>query len=171
MDLEQTSERAQTGLSRFVEDLALCLAVHRDRSPAVVWPEGIDATVAGRGGELSELPTSLGALLGAEVTSSVLVLPVGGRSDADTTEGDLVLLPLKGSCGSRVTPSVPGQGSTVPEHTLELRLRVGEALYVPQSYAYTLNAVHIPCTLQILTLRPAVWRELDVPRPVHPATP
>ncbi|QNP74890.1 hypothetical protein IAG44_39345 [Streptomyces roseirectus] len=154
MEFEPASQGAEPGLSHFVRDLALCLSVHRDRSPALVWPDGIDAVVAEADGELPELATSLGALLGCEVTSSFVGLPVGGRGDGDTAGTDLVLLPVKGSCGGRVEPS---PGGHAPVHALELRLRVGEALYVPRGFVYALDAVHTPCTLQVLTLHPPDW--------------
>ncbi|MEU9447539.1 hypothetical protein [Streptomyces sp. NPDC048277] len=157
MDFEPASAGAEADLGHFVRDLALCLSVHRDRSPALVWPDGIDAVVAGAGRELPELTSALGALLGSEVTSSFVELPVGGSSDGNTAETDLMLLPVKGSCGGRVEPSVPGLGSAVLEHALELRLRVGEVLYVPRGFVYTLDAVHTPCTLQVLALHPLVW--------------
>ncbi|MFB7333686.1 hypothetical protein ACFC00_18815 [Streptomyces adustus] len=157
MDYELTSAETESGLDRFVRDLALCLSVHRDRSPALVWPDGIDAVVAGADAELPGLTTALGALLGSEVTSSSVALPVGGRSERNTADTDLVLLPVKGSCGGRVEPVSPGQGRAVLEHVLELRLRVGEALYVPRGFVYTLDFVHTPCTLQVLALHPSSW--------------
>ncbi|MEK8173707.1 hypothetical protein NKH77_46685 [Streptomyces sp. M19] len=61
---------------------------------------------SGRGTARTHRP--LGALLGCEVTSSFVTLPVGGRSDGNTAETDLVLLSMKGSCGGRVEPSLPG---------------------------------------------------------------
>ncbi|MFF3941849.1 hypothetical protein [Streptomyces phaeofaciens] len=157
MDYEPASAGAESGLDHFVRDLALCLSVHRDRSPALVWPDGIDAVVAEAGTEMPELTTALGALLGSEVTSSSVALEVGGHSEGNPARTDLVLLPVKGSCGGRVEPSPPGRGPAVLEHALELRLRVGEALYVPRGFVYTLDSVHTPCTLQVLALHPSVW--------------
>ncbi|WDM15091.1 hypothetical protein J3S85_28405 [Streptomyces lavenduligriseus] len=157
MDFEPASEGAAAGPGRFVRDLALCLSVHRDRSPALVWPEGIDDLVADASGELPGLTGPLGTLLGCEVTSSALSLPVGGRSDGDTVATDLVLLPVRGSCRGRVGPLPPGQGFAASEHTLELRLRIGEALYVPRGFVYSLDSAHTPCRLQVLALHPARW--------------
>ncbi|GAB7110200.1 hypothetical protein JCM4814A_85150 [Streptomyces phaeofaciens JCM 4814] len=157
VDYEPASAGAESGLDHFVRDLALCLSVHRDRSPALVWPDGIDAVVAEAGTEMPELTTALGALLGSQVTSSSVELPVGGHSEGNPARTDLVLVPVKGSCGGRVEPSPPGRGPAVLEHALELRLRVGEALYVPRGFVYTLDSVHTPCTLQVLALHPSVW--------------
>ncbi|NBM18193.1 hypothetical protein [Streptomyces sp. GC420] len=157
MDYEPAWAGAESDLDRFVRDLTLCLSVHRDRSPALVWPDGIDAVVAARHTDGPELTAALGALLGSEVTSSFITLAVGARSGRKTAGTDLVLLPVQGSCGGRVEPSAPGQGPAVLEKALELRLRVGEALYVPTGLVYSLDAVHTPCTLQVLAVHPPAW--------------
>ncbi|MGW7545608.1 hypothetical protein ACWGKQ_31530 [Streptomyces sp. NPDC054770] len=175
MDYESAPVTGRADLELLVRDLALCLSVHRDKSPALVWPEGIDAVVAGAREVLSqgvvpgaqepqrvsagtaEVASALGELLGCEVDSSFIVLPTGAQHTGDTAKTDLVLLPVQGSCGGRVEPSAPGQDGAVLDHALELRLRVGEALYVPCGFVYTLNGVHAPCTLQVLALHPPVW--------------
>ncbi|MER7839438.1 hypothetical protein ABTY98_27040 [Streptomyces sp. NPDC096040] len=155
MDFESASVVGGTELERFVRDVALCLSVHRDRSPALVWPDGVDAVVARAGrDEADELTSALGRVLGGEVGSSFVELPLGGRSAASVAETDLVLVPVRGSCGGRVEASPPGQGGAVLQHALELRLRVGEALYVPRGFVYTLNDVHTPCTLQVFAVHP-----------------
>lgn len=161
MDFESTSVTGRAGLDLFVRDVALCLSVNRDRTPALVWPEGMDAVVAATepeappevGSATTELTTRLGALLGCTVVSSSVALALGARHTGTTTETDLVLLPVRGSCGGRVEPTRPRR----PDHTLDLRLRVGEALYLPRGYTYTLNDVHTPCTLQLLTLHAPTW--------------
>ncbi|MEU0788162.1 hypothetical protein ABZ341_42365 [Streptomyces sp. NPDC006173] len=172
MDFESTSVTGRAGLDLFVRDVALCLSVNRDRTPALVWPEGIEAVVAAAREtpplgtpppslevrpEATELTTRLGTLLGCTVVSSSVALALGARHTDTTTETDLVLLPVHGSCGGRVEPTHPTQSSPRPQHTLELRLRVGEVLYLPRGYTYTLNDVHTPCTLQILALHPPAW--------------
>lgn len=113
MDFEPASDGTETGPGRFVGDLALCLAVHRDRSPAIVWPEGSDDLVADANGELPDLAGPLGALLGCEVTRSTVALPVGGRRTGDTVATDLVLLPVSGSCRCEVERRPP---SGAPPH-------------------------------------------------------
>ncbi|MEU8792454.1 hypothetical protein [Streptomyces sp. NPDC048643] len=172
MDFESTSVTGRAGLDLFVRDVALCLSVNRDRTPALVWPEGIEAVVAAAGeappldmpstspevppGE-TDLTNRLGMLLGCTVVSTSVALALGARHTGTTTETDLVLLPVHGSCGGRVEPTRPAHPSPRPQHTLDLRLRVGEALYLPRGYTYTLNDVHTPCTLQILALHPPAW--------------
>lgn len=177
VDWEPPSEARGADLERFVRDLALCLSVHRGRSPALVWPEGVDAVVAraargrrgsgsaspsapGRDGDekrdvSSELTRALGAALGTEVSSSWVELPMGAESPGNTAETDLVLAPVRGSCGGRVEASPPGQVAAVLNHPLELRLRAGQALYVPSGFVYTLNNVHTPCTLQVFAVHPS----------------
>lgn len=172
MDFESTSVTGRAGLDLFVRDVALCLSVNRDRTPALVWPEGIEAVVAAAREapplgmppsspevppEATELTARLGILLGCTVVSSSVALALGARHTGTTTETDLVLLPVHGSCGGRVEPTRPQHPAAHPQHTLELRLRVGEALYLPRGYTYTLNDVHTPCTLQILALHPPAW--------------
>lgn len=46
MDYETAWDQGKAGLDIFVRDLALCLSVHRDRGPALVWPDGVDAVLA-----------------------------------------------------------------------------------------------------------------------------
>lgn len=105
----------------------------------------------------ADLTSGLGDLLGCRVGSSYLTLPIGRRNAADEAATDLVLLPVRGSCGGRVEPSPPGQARAVLDHPLELRLRVGEALYVPRGFGYALNDAHSPCTLLVLALHPPAW--------------
>ncbi|MCX4918666.1 MULTISPECIES: hypothetical protein [unclassified Streptomyces] len=173
MDFESTSVTGRAGLDLFVRDVALCLSVNRDRTPALVWPEGIEAVVAAAREapplgtpppspevpyQAAELTERLGALLGCTVVSSSVALARGARHTGTTTETDLVLLPVHGSCGGRVEPTHPPHPSSPrPPHTLDLRLRVGEALYLPRGYTYTLNDVHTPCTLQLLGLHAPAW--------------
>jgi hypothetical protein len=175
-DFGSASAAGGTDLERFVRDLALCLSVHRDKSPALVWPDGIDAVVArtvrprgrrhadaGPAGpdadrdEADELTSALGKMLGSEVTGWFVELPLGARRGGNVAETDLVLMPVHGSCGGRVEASAPGADGAVLEHALELRLRVGEALYVPRGFVYTLYDVHTPCTLQVLAVHPPVF--------------
>lgn len=177
MDYESAPVTGQDQLGLFVRDLALCLSVHRDRSPALVWPDGVDAVLAGVCGVprqrtdpgpdkarpdaaatgLGELTAALGSQLGCEVGGSFVVLPTGGQSTGTTSGTDLVLLPVRGSCGGRVERSPSGEGTAVLDRALELRLRVGEALYVPRGFHYTLNEARSPCTLLVLALHPLAW--------------
>ncbi|MCX4766717.1 hypothetical protein OG562_38235 [Streptomyces sp. NBC_01275] len=174
MDYEGDWGKGASGLELFVRDLALCLSVHRDRGPALVWPDGVDAVLSGDGGirrgradpgpepdgvvaGTAELTSGLGELLGCQVGSSYLSLPTGAQSTGNTAATDLVLLPVRGSCGGRVEPSPPGQARAVLDRALELRLRVGEALYVPSGFGYALNGAHSPCTLLVLALHPSAW--------------
>ncbi|MER5198116.1 hypothetical protein ACWD3J_32285 [Streptomyces sp. NPDC002755] len=186
MDYEGDWGKGASGLELFVRDLALCLSVHRDRGPALVWPDGVDAVLAGDDGVrrgradpesgpgpepdpdpepgpdgvaagTTQLTSGLGELLGCRVGSTYLTLPTGAQSTGNTAATDLVLLPVRGSCGGRVEPSPPGQARAVLDRALELRLRVGEALYVPSGFGYALNGAHSPCTLLVLALHPTVW--------------
>ncbi|MFJ3306313.1 hypothetical protein ACIPSA_24980 [Streptomyces sp. NPDC086549] len=174
VDYEGDWSKGKTGLDLFVRDLALCLSVHRDRGPALVWPDGADAVLSEDGGVrrgradpgperegvaagTARLTSGLGDLLGCRVGSSYLTLPTGARSTGDTAATDLVLLPVRGSCDGRVEPSPPGQTRAVLDRALELRLRVGEALYVPSGFGYELNEAHSPCTLLVLALHPPAW--------------
>ncbi|MFJ9025262.1 hypothetical protein ACIRPU_35630 [Streptomyces sp. NPDC102259] len=176
MDYEGDWGKGASGLELFVRDLALCLSVHRDRGPALVWPDGVDAVLSGDDGVrrgradpepeaepvgvaagTTELTSGLGELLGCRVGSSYLTLPTGAQSTGNTAATDLVLLPVRGSCGGRVEPSPPGRARAVLDRALELRLRVGEALYVPSGFGYALNGAHSPCTLLVLALHPPVW--------------
>ncbi|MDR6979079.1 hypothetical protein J2X68_005813 [Streptomyces sp. 3330] len=175
--MDYVGDRASgtSGVELFVRDLALCLSVHRDRGPALVWPDGVDAVLAGDGTVrgradpdpdpephgvahgTAELTSGLGALLGCRVQSSYLTLPAGAQSTGNTAATDLVLLPVRGSCAGRVEPSPPGQARAVLDRALALRLRVGEALYVPSGFGYALNGAHSPCTLLVLALHPPAW--------------
>ncbi|OIJ62751.1 hypothetical protein [Streptomyces mangrovisoli] len=159
------------GLDLFVRDLALCLSVHRDRSPALVWPDGVDTVLAGMRGvprqradaELpgvaagtADLTTGLGELLGCRVGSRYVTLPTGAEGPA-TAATDLVVLPVLGGCAGRVDPAPPGRARAALTRALEVRLRVGEALYVPRGFGYTLAGTRSPCTLLVLALHPPSW--------------
>ncbi|WP_460072516.1 hypothetical protein [Streptomyces sp. YKOK-I1] len=184
MDYEgDEGDRGQgtSGLELFVRDLALCLSVHRDRGPALVWPDGVDAVLVdavpmgdsgprrdradperepdpgGGTAGTAALTSGLGELLACRVGSSYLTLDPGAHSGGNTAATDLVLLPVRGSCGGRVEPAPPGRARAVLDRPLELRLRVGEALYVPSGFGYELNEAHSPCTLLVLALHPPVW--------------
>ncbi|MEU1179842.1 hypothetical protein ABZ464_19725 [Streptomyces sp. NPDC005820] len=174
MDYEGDRGEGTSDLERFVRDLALCLSVHHDRGPALVWPDGVDTVLAEDGGlrrgradpgpepdgvaaGTAALTFSLGALLSCRVGSSYLALDPGAQSGGNTAATDLVLLPVRGSCDGRVEPAPPGRARAVLDRPLELRLRVGEALYVPSGFDYALNEAHSPCTLLVLALHPPVW--------------
>ncbi|MEU1518471.1 hypothetical protein ABZ490_41085 [Streptomyces sp. NPDC005811] len=163
MDYAGDLGRGTTGLELFVRDLALCLSVHRDRGPALVWPDGVDAVLVdaepthGVAAGTAALTSGLGELLACRVGSSFLTLEPGAHSGGNTAATDLVLLPVRGSCGGRVEPAPPGRARAVLDRPLELRLRVGEALYVPSGFGYELNEAHSPCTLLVLALHPPVW--------------
>ncbi|KUN76444.1 hypothetical protein [Streptomyces griseoruber] len=177
MDYEGDRGQGKSGLELFVRDLALCLSVHRDRGPALVWPDGVDAVLvdgdptedghprrgradpepAGVAAGTDALTSGLGELLACRVGSSYLTLDPGTQSGGNTAATDLVLLPVRGSCGGRVEPAPPGRARAVLDRPLELRLRVGEALYVPSGFGYELNEAHSPCTLLVLALHPPIW--------------
>jgi hypothetical protein len=132
----------QTELACFARDVALSLSVHRDRSPAVVWPD----TTAEEDLDSAALPGLLSGLLGCQVD---------GRHTGDTRAADLLLLPVRGSCDGRIEPVAAGSGTA--RTPLSVRLRQGEALYVPRDFRYRLHSAHLPCTLQVLTLHPLTW--------------
>ncbi|MEU6537032.1 hypothetical protein [Streptomyces sp. NPDC047000] len=175
--MDHRSARAEdtTGPGRLARDLALCLAVHLDRSPAVVWPDCADAVLsrfpgaprrpAGRPPAdtgpgtppATRLATRLGDLLGRRVDASYLDLPAGSRRPGGPAAADRVLLPVRGGCRARLEPAPPGPCRAVLEHPLELRLLAGEALYVPRGIGCALHEVRSPGTLLVLTLRPPSW--------------
>ncbi|MEW2045155.1 hypothetical protein OHS71_02850 [Streptomyces sp. NBC_00377] len=180
MDYAEDRREGMSGPELFVRDLALCLSVHRDRGPALVWPDGVDAVLSegdgvrrgrtapppepgpdsepdGVAAGTARLTSGLGELLGCRVGSSYVTLHTGAQSTGNTAATDLVLLPVRGSCGGRVEPPPPGQTRAVLDRALELRLRVGEALYVPSGFGYALNGAHSPCTLLVLALHPPAW--------------
>lgn len=171
MDHRSATAEEGTGLGRFARDLAVCLAVHRDRGPAVVWPEGVDTVLprlpgvprhrrpadpvpADRAAGTAALASRLGGLLGCRVDGSYLDLPAGARHFGDSTGGDLVFLPVRGGCRARLEPAPPGPSRVLLERPLELRLLAGEALYVPRGLGCVLHEVRAPSRLLVLTLRP-----------------
>jgi hypothetical protein len=176
--LDSESAR-RADLKVFLRDLALCLSVHRDRSPALVWPEGAD-TVLGRifaahtppstgypdpgadrvvpaGPETADLTTGLGALLGCVVHSGYRVMPRGSQTSDIRAPADLVLLPIRGGCDCHIEPLVDSTAPAVLDKALHLRLRVGEALHIPARFVYSLTEVHAPCTLLVLSFHAASW--------------
>ncbi|MHB9863803.1 hypothetical protein [Streptomyces sp. YIM S03343] len=182
MDHRSATTEEGTGLGRFARDLAVCLAVHRDKGPAVVWPEGADAVLprllgvprhrrpgvprhglpadpvpASRAAGTAALASRLGRLLGCRVDGSYLDLPAGARHFGDSTGGDLVYLPVRGGCRARLEPASPGPSSALLERPLELRLLAGEALYVPRGLGCVLHEVRAPSRLLVLALRPWAW--------------
>ncbi|MEU6556721.1 hypothetical protein ABZ915_41735 [Streptomyces sp. NPDC046915] len=178
--MESAPVAGRSPLEVFARDLALCLSVNRDRGPALVWPDGVESLVAessvadlaqaaagaapgtpppappglARAAELSE---ELGRLLSCEVHSSLVLLPAGAERNGDTATTDLVLLPVRGGCDCRVHLEPRTPEPTAAEKVLNLRLRVGEALYVPAGLRYALGGVHAPCVLQVLSLHDSAW--------------
>ncbi|MFF9203827.1 hypothetical protein ACF1AE_18730 [Streptomyces sp. NPDC014986] len=180
MDMESAPVAGRLAVDVFARDLALCLSVHRDRSPALVWPDGMEALVAessvddfaqatagiasavsspapsgpGRAGEMAE---ELGRLLGCEVRRSLVLLLAGEERADNRAATDLVLLPVQGGCDCRVELKPRDADSAACAQNLNLRLRSGEALYVPSGLTYTLGGVYTPCVLQVISLHAASW--------------
>ncbi|MEV5433780.1 hypothetical protein [Streptomyces sp. NPDC052701] len=178
--MESALIAGRSALDVFARDLALCLSVHRDRGPALVWPDGLEALVpespvadfaqvsAGiapvtpppappgpaRAGELAE---ELGRLLGCEARGSFVLLPAGAERAGTRAATDLVLLPVRGGCDCRVELQPRGADSAALGQDLNLRLRTGEALYVPGGLTYALGGVYAPCVLQVISLHAATW--------------
>jgi hypothetical protein len=170
----------RSALDVFARDLALCLSVHRDRGPALVWPDGLESFVAEspvadfaqvtagiepaapppappgslRAGELAE---ELGRLLGCEVRGSLVLLSAGEERAGNRAATDLVLLPVQGGCDCRVELGPRDAHSAASDRDLNLRLRIGEALYVPGGLTYALGGVYTPCVLQVISLHAASW--------------
>ncbi|WP_159104093.1 hypothetical protein [Streptomyces sp. CdTB01] len=181
MDMESAPVTGRSAVDLFARDLAMCLSVHRDRGPALVWSDGAETFVAepsmaglpqtaltaeqpgsapvvpsspARAGELAE---ELGRLLGCEARSTLLLLPVGRERPDNKAATDLVLLPVEGGCDCRVDLEAATDRARGQDATLNLRLRVGEALYVPCGLTYTLGGVHAPCILQVISLHDSSW--------------
>ncbi|MER6441345.1 hypothetical protein ABT275_33940 [Streptomyces sp. NPDC001185] len=178
--MESAPAAGNSPLEVFARDLALCLSVNRDRGPALVWPDGVEALVAessvadlaqaaaetapgtppppspglARATELSE---EIGRLLNCEVHSSFILLPAGAERTGDRATTDLVLLPVRGGCECRVHLEPRNPEPTAAEQVLNLRLRAGEALYVPAGLGYALGGVHAPCVLLVLSLHDSAW--------------
>ncbi|MFH8803875.1 hypothetical protein ACH4F6_30480 [Streptomyces sp. NPDC017936] len=180
--MESAPVTGRSALERFARDLAMCLSVHRDRGPALVWPDGLEALVAessvagfaqataGAGpgsppvmpsgpARAEELAGEVGRLLGCEVRSSLLLLPAGAERPGHEAATDLVLLSVRGGCDCRVELRPRGAGCAArgQDPALNLRLRVGEALYVPGGLTYALGGVRAPCILQVISLHAASW--------------
>ncbi|CAL9655673.1 hypothetical protein [Streptomyces sp. Tu 3180] len=178
VDMESAPVVSRTALDVFARDLALCLSVHRDRGPALVWPDGLEALAAepsladfaqviagtatattppmppGCPGGVAE---ELGRLLGCEVRRSLVLLLAGEERPDNRAATDLVLLPVQGGCDCRVELEPRGADPAASPRDLNLRLRVGEALYVPGGLTYALGGVHAPCLLQVISLHAASW--------------
>ncbi|MFD8263138.1 hypothetical protein ACFV19_30475 [Streptomyces griseoluteus] len=182
MDMESAPVTGRSALERFARDLAMCLSVHRDRGPALVWPDGLEALVTessvarmeqatawtGPGSpsvmpsgpaRAEELAGEVGRLLGCEVRSSLLLLPAGEERSDNEAATDRVLLPVRGACDCRVEldPRGADRAPCGQAPALNLRLRVGEALYVPGGLTYALGGVHAPCILHVISLHAASW--------------
>ncbi|MGW2640685.1 hypothetical protein [Streptomyces sp. NPDC001348] len=178
--MESAPVAGRPPLEVFARDLALCLSVNRDRGPALVWPDGVEALVAESSvadlaqaaagtvqgtpppapsglARAAELSAELGRLLNCEVRSSLVLLPTGEVRTGDRAATDLVLLPVRGGCDCRVRLEPRAPEPTAAEQVLNLRLRVGEALYVPAGLGYSLGGVHAPCVLQVLSLHDSAW--------------
>lgn len=178
--MESAPVASRSVLDVSVRDLALCVAVHRDRGPALVWPDGLDTLLAessvadfaratvgtapttpppappgpDRAGELAE---ELGRLLNCEARSALVPLPAGEERADNRAATDLVLLPVQGGCDCRVELKPRGADPAACDQDLRLRLRTGEALYVPGGLAYALGGVYAPCVLQVISLRAISW--------------
>jgi hypothetical protein len=164
----------------FFRDIDLCVSTHRGATPALVWPAHGDrvlealvvppaalslaegAAFAGAsverreaGDETAALTSRLGSRLGADVIAFYLALGQGALTDDVSSDAETLLLTFSGGCACSVAlRSEEDGGSTAGLH---LRLRLGEALYIPARRAFRVAGVHASCLL--LELRFPVPRQ------------
>ncbi|MGY3677092.1 hypothetical protein [Streptomyces sp. TE33382] len=165
-------------LDLLLADVELSLSAYgRDRI-AAVWPRGADLLariVAGRRtapalGDSSRGPSALALAarladrladrLGEPVTAAWRVLTgqsTGGPEVVYRTEWDTLLLSVRGGLWVRVAPfDARGDGSAAgagqPPGPLRLRLRTGEAVYVPRGFMCEMSDVRKPALLLELSL-------------------
>ncbi|MEW1569400.1 hypothetical protein AB0454_41465 [Streptomyces sp. NPDC093509] len=160
-------------LSSFARDLALCLAVHRDICPAIVWPEGSDVVVdAIRKARRQSLGTqdlentaekyltmSLAELLSCHVEGSRGSIPADFNGIC-IAPVDLVLVPIVGNCFIRIERQQSSTHNSTLERPIELRLRVGEALYVPYGALFSADEGQASCELLMLSMGPTAYRSI-----------
>ncbi|MFJ8005313.1 hypothetical protein [Streptomyces fagopyri] len=92
-----------------------------------------------------EVARRLGTVLGEPVGAHVWHLAVGYETPETRPGRDMVLLPVRGGCECRGRPVPQQDGGAVFGTPVRLRLRLGEALYLPAHFCYTLAEVHAPC--------------------------
>ncbi|MCX4970695.1 hypothetical protein OHA98_39275 [Streptomyces sp. NBC_00654] len=165
-------------LDLLLADVELSLSAHgRDRI-AVVWPRGADLLariVAGRRtapaladsnrgpsarAVAARLADRLADRLGEPVTAAWRMLTgqaPGGPEVVYRTEWDTLLLSVRGALWVRVAPfDAGGDDSTAAAGRrpgpLRLRLRTGEAVYVPRGFMCEMSEVRKPTLLLELSL-------------------
>lgn len=163
----------EKSLNSFVRDLALCLSVHRDISPAMVWPDGNDDIVdairkswqqsrsihnSERNPAIEErLASNLGRLLDCHTESSFVSTPVDLKSIYSRSL-DFIFIPITENIFIQIQSRRPDIVNSPLAPAVKLRLRAGEALYVPRRSLFSVESKKASCYLLMLSLKPAEYR-------------
>jgi hypothetical protein len=177
MGAEFPPETEPDDMDNFLHDIAISVSLHQGVRPALVWPEGCDSVpdelVAllvrdgyprkaqdnspsrrPAGFEIDDLTRGLGALLNVSVRSFYWELAARQETDRIRSGADAILLALTGACAFQIRPGGTEGNERTSDTLLNLRLRPGEALYIPQSFDYVIADVHTPSVLLELLLDP-----------------
>ncbi|MBX7549148.1 hypothetical protein K1Y78_14130 [Streptomyces sp. tea 10] len=178
MNSDPDTAALDSELDGFVREIALSVSVHRDRSPAMVWPEhepvalltGLADVAAARlellsgrwwnvlsaGPEATVLADRLQAALGRLVRADYAAAPSWQDSSELNVDGEALLLPLRGGYDFTVfPPAAAGRlgespaGSTTP---LRLRLHTAEVLYAPTGWRLSVSGGTTAAVLLVLHL-------------------
>jgi hypothetical protein len=155
---------------KFYRHIAISVSTNRGLSPALVWPEGDETALEGiiaedggwaglverrpdgtpalrsAGPSAQAMAGQLGSLLDAPVRVNCWDMDVGQKAVEIRPELDIVLLVVRGSCACRVRP-IAAEDGVASNASLHVRLRLAEALYIPQRFSYSLMEVHAPCVI------------------------
>ncbi|MEV7076526.1 hypothetical protein [Streptomyces sp. NPDC093990] len=171
----------------FFRDMAECVSTHREAGPALVWPRNADGVLkrlraeherALEAGSAPDRPAErpadrhrnadprplarlvasrLRTLVGASaVRADFHDLAAGETRETLLTDADALLITVRGGleCSVRSASASPPRRHL----PLTLRMRVGEVLYVPHSYPFSLTAGRSSSTVLQLGLVPAAPR-------------
>ncbi|MEG8280638.1 hypothetical protein [Streptomyces sp. AHA2] len=161
----------------FFRDMAECVSTNQEAGPALVWPRNADRMLErlrtehdrtleggtgphGLTGRREEEPARplarlmayrLRTLLGVSaVRADVRDLVAGQASGHLPADADTLLVMLRGALECSVGPA---SADTPERHLpLTLRMRVGEVLYVPRAYPFSLTAGRAAATVLQLGL-------------------
>ena len=173
------AEEQDLGLEGFVREVALSVSVHRDRSPAMVWPEHEPVALLRRlallatarleplsgpwwnvlpaGPEAAPLADRLQAVLGRAVRADYASGPFRRDSGALHKGAEALLFPLRGSFDCTVlAPSTrAGEAPALSTAPLHLRVRPAEVLYVPARSGLSVSGGAAASVLLVLSLSEA----------------
>ncbi|WP_053847152.1 hypothetical protein [Streptomyces sp. NRRL B-24085] len=167
----------------FFRDMAECVATHQEVGPALVWPRNADGVLrrlrteherALAAGTAPDRPADrhtnedtrplvrlvaerLRTLVGASaVRVAFQDLAAGETREGLLADADTLLITIRGGleCSVRSASAAPPRRHL----PLTLRMRVGEVLYVPRSYPFSLTGGRSPSTVLQLGLVPAAPR-------------